>query len=280
MAKAGAPQAISTVDVGNLRLRVARRGDGPPLVLVMGLGGNIEMWRPLDDALAARGVPTIAFDAPGTGGSPTVPLPPLRIPGLARLTLRLLDSLGIGEVDVLGVSFGGTLAQELAYRGGARVRRLVLCATGCGLGGVPGDPRALAILATPRRYHSVEHFRRVAPVLYGGRIRREPELLGQQAMARLGRPPSLLGYASQLYAIAGWTSLPWLHRLRQPTLVMAGDDDPIVPLVNGKILAWRIPGARLEVMHGGGHLFLLEEAEEVADSVAGFLAEEREAKAS
>ena len=66
------------------------------------------------------------------------------------------------------------------------------------------------------------------------------------------------GYAAQLYAITGWTSLPWLCRLRQPTLVLAGDDDPIVPLVNGRILARLIPDARLHVVRGGGHLFVLE----------------------
>jgi poly(3-hydroxyalkanoate) depolymerase len=264
---------IAFVDVDGLRLRVSRRGEGRPLVLVMGLGGNIEMWAPFEAALAARGVPTVAYDAPGTGESSPGPRPPLRMAGLARVVLRMLDALGYDEVDVLGVSFGGAVAQELARRGGGRVCRLILCATGCGVGGLPGDPRALAILATPRRYHSPEHFLQVAPVLYGGRIRREPELLGQQALARLGRPPSLQGYAAQLYALAGWTSLPWLHRLRQPTLVLAGDDDPIVPLVNGRILAWRIPDARLVVVPGGGHLFLLEQAEEVAAWVAGFLAE-------
>ena len=259
------------VDVDGVRLRVARRGTGTrPLVLIMGLGGNIEMWAPFADALGARRVSTVAFDAPGMGESSGLRRP-LRMGGLADHTIRLLDELGLGEVDALGVSFGGLLAQEVARRAGSRVRRLVLAATGCGLGGVPGSPRALAILATPRRYHSPDHLARVAPVLYGGRIRREPELLGQQTLARLGRPPSTGGYLAQIYAVAGWTSAPWLHRLSQPTLVLAGNDDPIVPLVNGRILAWRIPQAELHVVEGGGHLFLLEQAEEMAELVAAFL---------
>jgi poly(3-hydroxyalkanoate) depolymerase len=265
-------EGVFFVDVDGARLRVSRQGTGArPLLLVMGLGGNIEMWEPFEQALAARGISTVAFDAPGTGESPALPRP-LRMRGLAEHTIRLLDELGLREVDVLGVSFGGLLSQELARRAGRRVRRLILAATACGLGGVPGNPRALAILATPRRYHSPENFSRVAPVLYGGRIRREPELLGQQALARLGRPPSKGGYLAQIYAVTGWTSAPWLHRLRQPTLVLAGDDDPIVPLVNGRILAWRIPQAQLHVVHGGGHLFLLEQAGEMAELVAGFLA--------
>ena len=82
------------------------------------------------------------------------------------------------------------------------------------------------------------------------------------------------GYLAQLYAIAGWTSLPWLSRLRQPTLVIAGDDDPIVPLVNGRLLNRLIPDARLHVVDGGGHLFLLERPAEIADLVTRFLSEE------
>ena len=87
--------------------------------------------------------------------------------------------------------------------------------------------------------------------------------------------PSVRGYLGQMYAIAGWTSLPWLHRLRQPTLVLAGDDDPIVPLLNGRILVRRIPDARLHVVDGGGHLLLLERPAEMAALVTGFLAERR-----
>jgi pimeloyl-ACP methyl ester carboxylesterase len=91
------------------------------------------------------------------------------------------------------------------------------------------------------------------------------------SVARFIERPTVRGYFGQLYAISGWTSMPWLYRLRQPTLVLAGDDDPIVPLINGHILARCIRGARLHVMRGGGHLFLLERPAEVAELVAGFL---------
>jgi poly(3-hydroxyoctanoate) depolymerase len=177
---------------------------------------------------------------------------------------------------VLGVSFGGALAQQLVRQSPDRVRRLVLAATGPGipgLGGVPGRPGALLTLVTPLRYYSPAYFRKVAPTLYGGRIRREPDLLAEQAHARISRPPSLRGYVGQLYAMWGWSNLPWLPFIRHPTLVMAGDDDPIMPLANGRILAKLIPLARLEVITGGGHLFLLEEAERSAALVREFLAE-------
>ncbi len=82
------------------------------------------------------------------------------------------------------------------------------------------------------------------------------------------------GYIDQLYAISFWTALPWLWRLSQPTLVLAGDDDPIAPPINGRILARIIPNARLEIIHRGGHLFLLERPTETAGLVADFLAAE------
>jgi pimeloyl-ACP methyl ester carboxylesterase len=131
-------------------------------------------------------------------------------------------------------------------------------------------------LATPLRYYSPAYFRRVAPSLYGGRIGREPELLAEQAHARMTHPPSLLGYLAQLYAMGWWTNLPWLPFIRHPTLVMAGDDDPIIPLVNGRILARLMPRARLEVITGGGHLFLLEEPERSAALVREFLTQRRD----
>lgn len=237
----------------------------------MGIGGNLEMWEPFERALDGSGIETITFDAPGTGES-TGWRWPRRMRGLARVMERLLDALGHERVDVLGVSFGGALAQQLTLQAPERVRRLVLAATLPGLGGVPGSPRALLVLATPRRYHDPQYFARVAPVLYGGRIRREPELLRQQAYARFAHPPSVRGYLHQMYALPGWTSLPWLRGIRQPTLVLAGDDDPIVPVLNARILAGLIPGAELRVLPGGGHLFLLEEAEESARLVADFLA--------
>ena len=259
------------VDVDGVRLRVAVRGTGRPLLLLMGIGGNLEMWAPFEDALDGRRVRTITVDAPGTGGSDPYPFP-RRMGGLARTMERLLDALGHDHVDVLGVSFGGVLAQQLAHQAPGRVRRLVLAATGPGLGGIPASPRVLWALATPRRYRQPDYFRRVAGELYGGQARHDPDAMLHGSLARFAHAPSPAGYLSQLFAIGGWTSVPWLHRLPQPTLVIAGDDDPIVPPVNGRILARLIPDARLHIVPGGGHLFLLERPAEIAKVVTGFLA--------
>jgi poly(3-hydroxyoctanoate) depolymerase len=258
------------VDVDGLRLRVAVRGRGHPLLLLMGIGGNLEMWQPFEDTLDESTVQTVTVDAPGTGGSQPYRCP-RRMGGLARTMRRMLDSLGYSTVDVLGVSFGGVLAQQLAHQAPDRVRRLILAATGPGLGGVPGSPRVLLRLATPRRYTQPDYFRRIAGHVYGGGARQDPDALLHGGLARFTRAPSLTGYLAQLYAIAGWTSLPWLAKLSQPTLVLAGDDDPIVPAVNGRLLARLIPDARLRIVEGGGHLFLLERPAEMADLVSQFV---------
>lgn len=234
----------------------------------MGLGGNIEMWQPLIDEL--DGFETIALDAPGTGESDT-PRWPLSIKRLARVTANLLDQLGYRLVDVVGVSYGGAIAQELAYRHPAHVRRMVLAATAYGIGSVPGKPSALVPLATPYRYYSRSHLKAIAPRLYGGQIGRQTDLLDRHAYSRLGHAPSVRGYLWQLAAISGWSSLPYLHRLRLSVLVLTGDDDPIIRVVNGRILASLIPGAQLHVLGGAGHLFLIDQAKDSAELIRTFL---------
>jgi poly(3-hydroxyalkanoate) depolymerase len=262
------------VEVDGIRLRTSVRGVGRPLLVVTGLGASLELAGPFEQALTTRGVQTVSFDAPGIGESTAYTLP-RRMPGIARTIEAMLDALGYDRVDVVGVSLGGVVAQQLAHQAPQRVRRLVLAATGPGLGGVPGSPRVLVALATPRRYHQPDYYRRIAGRIYGGQARRDPDALLGGSPARFIQPPSMRGYLGQLYAIAGWTSLPWLHRLHQPTLVLAGDDDPIVPLVNARILARRIPNAHLHLVDGGGHLFLLEQPAQIAALVTRFLAERR-----
>ena len=240
------------------------------MLLLNGIGAHLAMWQPLEQALG--GIRRIAFDAPGTGRSQT-PAVPLSLGGHARLAERVLDALGYDRVDVLGYSFGGALAQELARRAPDRVRRLVLCATGPGLGGIPPKPMAALMLATPARYYHPRLLAYAVPRIAGGRTARDPSVLREHAGARLARPPSPLGYAYQLYAAAGWSSLPWLHRVRQPTLIMAGDDDPSVPVTNARLLAARLPNARVHVVRGGGHLFLLDEPEHAIPPILEFLDE-------
>jgi poly(3-hydroxyoctanoate) depolymerase len=258
------------VDGVSLRYAVRPGTASPPLLLFNGIGANFEIVQPLVDAMPEREV--LIFDVPGIGGS-DLDLIPRRLPGLARLALKFLDTLGYADpVDVAGVSWGGVLAQQFARTAGPRCRRLVLAATSAGAAMVPGKPSVLWKMATPSRYLSQEAMKRLAPDIYGGRVRQRPSLVAKHAARII--PPSFRGYMYQLFAALGWTSILWLHQLEQPTLIMAGDDDPIVPVVNARILAKLIPDATLHVVPGGGHLFMVVRAHEVGALVEEFLAED------
>ena len=260
---------IQTLDVGGQLLRVGiRRGSdaSPPLLIFNGIGANLELVGPFVDAL--EDITVIIFDAPGVGGSP-VPLIPYRFSTLCVLSDRLLSQLGFeGVVDVLGVSWGGALAQQFAHLYPARCRRLVLGATSPGVLMVPAKWSVLSKLVGPRRYTDPAYLMEVGAEIYGGAYRRDPTLLVSHS--KHIQPPRGRGYLYQLLAATGWTSLPWLATLRQRTLVMHGDDDPIVPLVNAKILAGQIRDAVLHVIDDG-HLFLVTRARDVAPVIGAFL---------
>lgn len=260
------PTTHRTLLLDGRRLRVAIHGDGPPLLLLNGIGGNIEMWAPLVAQLPGRQV--LMLDFPGTGASQ--PLRRVRrMAGLARLVVEVLDALDVPHADVLGYSWGGALAQELARSYPDRVRSLVLAATIPGLGGQPPAPWVLAAMVTPVRYYSPTYLRLISPLVFGTRLR------GHEAdhRARQDRPPSVRGYSQQLYALTGWSSLPWLRQLSMPTLVLSGEGDPLSPARNGRLLAGRIPGARLRRVPGG-HLFLLQQPERGAHLIEDFLGEQ------
>ena len=263
---------VGLTQVGKQRLRVGIRpaaGTGRlPLLLFNGIGANLELAGPLMNRL--EGVETVIFDVPGAGQSPP-PSRPYRLYAMARLARRLLDQLGYAEVDVLGVSWGGGLAQQFAIQYPRRVRRLVLAATS--MGGatmVPGHPRVLLKMLNPRRYRDRGYMQRIAPELYGGTLRDDPAAIRLFTDHAKGGHPR--GYRYQLLAMAGWTSLPWLWRIRHPTLVVAGRDDPLVPLINARLHALLLPNAKLHVIDDG-HLFVLTRANETARLIGAFLAE-------
>ena len=238
-----------------------------PLLIINGIGASLELTQPFVEALdPAQEV--IRFDVPGVGGSP---LPGRAVPlhRAVRLAARLLTELGYDEADVLGISWGGGVAQHFAFTQRSRCRRLVLVSTGTGALMVPARPAVLARMLTPRRYLDRRYLEKVAGDLYGGSARTDPAAI-TAAMNAHNRVGSARGYVYQLAAGTGWTSLPFLPFLRQPTLIISGDDDPIIPLANAHLMHRLIPAARLHVFHGG-HLGLVTEAAELAPVVSQFL---------
>ena len=251
-----------------VRPNVSRSRDGVvPLLLINGIGASLELLQPFVDALDP-GIEVIRFDVPGVGGSP-MPALPYRFPGLCRLIAGLLTELGYGSADVLGISWGGGVAQQFAVSQRTRCRRLVLVSTGTGALMVPARPAVLARMVAPRRYTDRGYLQRVAGELYGGSARTDPEAV-TAAMNAHNRVGPGRGYIYQLAAGAGWTSVPFLPLLKQQTLILSGNDDPIIPLVNARMLHRLIPRSQLHVF-SGGHLGLVTEADKLAPVVAEFL---------
>ena len=258
------------VSAAGLRIRVRMTGAGPPLLMIGGLGANIELWEPLTPLLSRR--QSICFDAPGSGLS-MVPDRRYRMRDLADVVAAMLDRLELPSVDVLGYSLGGALAQELAHRHPARLRRLILAATIPGVGAIQNPRRMIEFF--DRRFAvagSDLRMRRLAR-LVGGRAAADPATLLAYEQRRLRHPPSESGYRLQLRAILGWSSLGWLRTLTAPTLVLAGGRDPIVPLVNSRFFTRLIPDCRRYVVADGGHLFMVDQPDDVAPVIEAFLSE-------
>ena len=253
-------------------VRVRVRGDGPPLLLINGLGANISMWEPLLEAL--EGFQLVTFDAPGTGGSkaPFLPYPLSRI---ADIAAEVLDELGHDQVDVLGYSLGGGVAQELARRHPERLRRLVLVSTSCGTGAIPGALRALLAVTTPAR-HYIKSGHRVAMkmVTLAPAEQASERLRGQSGKRQQEAPPTVRGYMLQMNAFARFGSLPWLQSIEQPTLLVSGTHDRLVPIANSALLAAHLPNARLHIADQWGHYLLQDPASGAAAAIADFLSAE------
>jgi poly(3-hydroxyalkanoate) depolymerase len=244
-----------------------RPGNGVPLVLCNGIGASLEVFDPLVEQLDPD-TPVVRIDVPGTGGSPDSPLP-YGFPYLALVLGMLLRKVGIvGRVDVLGLSWGGALAQQFAFQNPRRCRRLILVSTGTGAIMVPGGPAILAKMVTPRRFLDHDYAASIAGAIYGGTVRDDPStikrLFDRQLMAG-----SRVGYLHQLLAGAVWTSLFALPLIRQETLIIAGLDDPIIPVVNARIMGRLLPHATVH-LHSGGHVDLITNAAELAPVIEQF----------
>lgn len=262
------------LDVGGRTLRVVVRpasGPGPrrtPLLMCNGIGAATDVLDPLVAALP-RNLDVIRFDPPGIGES-ALPAVPYHLTWFAHRIGQVLTRLGLREVDVFGFSWGGMLAQQLALSRRRRVRKLVLAATGTGNLMVPAGPNVLGAMATPRRHQDPEFARSVADRLYGGTMRERPELAARVLGSGERRGP-MRGYYFQMLALSGWTSLPLLPAISSPTLILAGNDDPMIPAGNAHLMHRGIRNSVLD-LYDGGHLELLVDPEYFAGVIDRFLA--------
>ena len=259
---------VQWLTVDGMKVRVAVHGgdrDNLPLLIFNGIGAGMELLQPFLKSM--KGTQVIVYDIPGAGQSEP-PRLPWCLQRHALLATKILDTLGYSEVNALGVSWGGILAQQFARTFPQRCKRLILAATSPGLPMMPGKLRVLLRMSNPRRYWNGHYMREIAGEIYGGSLR--AETLDVREYMNGALPPSIRGYYYQVLALIGSSSLPWLHKLTQPTLVLQGEDDPLVPKINGRVLAALIPNAQLRLVDCG-HLFLITRAREIAPDLQKFL---------
>ena len=260
---------IQDLEVCGQRIRTCTyktQNESTPLLICNGFGVSSELLEPLVEAMGEKTI--ILFDAPGTGESST-PLLPYSMFRLAAMLDRLLSRLGYNQVDIMGISWGGAVAQELALNHPRRCRRLILAATTTGILSIPGNPLSIAMLANPLRWLGKGSLSRNAGRLYGGDFRSAETRSRVRVPHMIMRNP--LGTLWQMAAIGAWTSVPRLAMIRQPTLLLAGEDDPLVPLVNARLMLKLIPDAQLETFDCG-HMFPLTRAKAVAARISTFAA--------
>ncbi len=271
--------SFSMIGVAGRRLRVGQwhaQGGGPiqpaapgngaqraprPLVILGGIGMNMEMLEPIASRLPHRRI--LSFDMPGIGQSPD-PIFPYTIPHMALTLAALLDRLRIDSVDLLGISWGGAVVQQFAFQHRARTGKLVLAATSAGGTMIPGNTSILSQMLDPMEYSVEKTMRRNLAMFYNGGGADRVSLNAATA-------PSPLGWGCQLAAFAAWSSAPFLPLLGMPVLVMGDADDQLIPPANAHFLHNAIPGSKLEMTEGGGHLFMLAQPDAFIARLTEFL---------
>ena len=240
-----------------------RAGSGPPVVFIGGTGGDLRS-RPnvLDGPLVER-FEVLAYDQRGQGRSDK-PDEPYSMAQYADDAADLLGRVGWERASVVGVSFGGMVAQELALRHPDLVDRLVLACTSSGGAGRASYPlHELEELPEEERFATqlgLSDLRRDAAwqAANPGQVAALAAAARQRAALGSDDPLAAVGRRRQLEARSHHDTTDRLGDIRSPTLVCAGRYDGIAPLANSELLAERIPGATLRVFEGG-HLFLLQD---------------------
>jgi pimeloyl-ACP methyl ester carboxylesterase len=256
------------------RLSWRSLGEGPPLLLVNGYAATAADWDPtLLDRLAAS-FELVCPDNRGMGGSELGDPSALTLDALADDLERVLDACGLDRAPVVAWSMGGFAAQRLATRARARVEALVLLST---------DPGGrMATLADPAVWRRLtdrsgpprEQASRLISLLFPPPVAAEMDRRFGEVVAAARAQLSPEALRAQEAAMEAW------HREEQPgpgegappTLVLHGAEDVVIPAANATALAERWPGAEVEVFPGGGHAFMAQEPERVADRIVSFLA--------
>jgi 3-oxoadipate enol-lactonase len=253
---------------GDVELAYEVLGDGPPLLLVQGLGYGRRGWGPAFELLAVDFF-VVAYDNRGFGES-DVPPGPYTTRQLAEDAVAVLEAVGVERAHVVGASLGGMVSQELSLGWPDRVDRLVLaCTTPGGLGSHPMPEQTVALMLEASTLAPDVAMRRFVENALGSTA---PQGLADEIVAyRTANPPDPIGWQAQAAAGAEHDAIDRLGSIAAPTLVLHGGEDAVVDARNAELLAERIPAARVERLENGGHLFFWEQPERFANLVREFL---------
>jgi 3-oxoadipate enol-lactonase len=241
-----------------VRLNFEVQGEGPPLILLEGLGGDIPGWR-RNIPVLARELKVIAYDFRGNGDSDEPP-GPCTMETFVEDTVALLDHLGIDRAHLYGQSFGGMVAQEMALTAGEHVRTLILAATHTG----PSSAVHVRDSKVPKGEPWRSLYSRGFPDAH-------PEHVAEDLRIGAAQPKHPVGGRRQWEAMQGFDSFDRLPSLEIPALVLHGTEDLVVAPENAEILAERIPGAELVWLEGAGHLYHSEQPAEADAAVLDFV---------
>jgi 3-oxoadipate enol-lactonase len=259
---------LPVVTTDNTRIEYDVRGAGPALVLINGLGFG--RWGFFKQVPAlSRHFATITFDAKSERDPEAV------VGGLAGDVVDLLEHLGVNKAHVLGTSLGGFVAQKLALSRPELVARLVLVSTGHG--GRGSERMSLGAMGRMVGFGALSPRKAARRGLEGAtseRYRAEnPEEFDRIVEKRLADSPSLVSYYAQARAGSRFDASGEVGRISSPTLVIHGAEDRYVPPADARALAEAIPGAKLRVLEGAGHLVFVERAADLNWEVVAFLGE-------
>jgi pimeloyl-ACP methyl ester carboxylesterase len=260
--------SIRSAGVAGSSIAYRRVGSGPTVVLLHGFASDSRLWQPQLDGLSSS-FDVVAWDAPGAGQTPDPPRPFEFDDWAARLT-GFMDALDIGRAHLIGISWGGTLAQVFAIEHDDRVRSLVLADTYAGWSGSFGADVAA------RRLEGALADAELAPAAFAeryipGMFGPTPPTMAVAAMSEVlaDRHPAAFRQMATVLAEADTREL--LPRIRIPTLLVWGDQDARSPIAVGRAFEAAIPGARLVVLEGAGHVSNLDRPAEFNAAVLEFL---------
>jgi pimeloyl-ACP methyl ester carboxylesterase len=258
---------VPSAQLADIELHYTESGSGRALLLVPGIPAIASDWAPLAQRLGGSRR-AIAYDNRGSGASGVTPAPYTCVQ-LAADAIGLLDALEIEQADVFGMSLGGMIAQELALGWPRRVGRLVLGCTHCGLDHAARPDQEAGRAFAMDTDDWAERMRALAPFAFAAGA--GPELLGSFIEKKVADVQHPDGYRGQIAAVLAHDTYERLPQIACPTLIVTGDDDRVIPGASSDVLHERIPGSRLEVVAGTGHLFFLERPEESVRLLEDFL---------